>query len=278
MRKTQHIKNEEMDLDYDQELEGLTPNEEFISFFPKSSNSHKIKASYDINQITKDEKKSSLLKIKINPNIPNEFALINSNFQILYMSLSNDDLYHVCTFKENTGRINDVCFFKNNESPFNRAFISGSTDGTIKIWDSRSSQSVKTIENNKSKVFAIDTNSDLLSAGVGREVIVWDLKMMKQMHQCSFAHSDEVTAIRMKNNYLMSGGQDNIINIFDLNIGLDMDSVISTANINQPLASVDFLDDELNYIQAVTNVYTFNVVNMYSCLSAFELDGKSVRT
>ena len=275
MRKTQFIQGEEMELDNEHELDIKPQKEDYINFIPKSSNSHKIKASYDINQITKEEK-SALLKIKINPNIPNEFALINSKFQILYMSITNDDLYHVCSFKENTGRINDISFFKNNESPFNRAFISGSTDGTIKIWDSRSSHSVKTIETNKSKVFTLDTNSDVLVAGVAREIVVWDLKMMKQMHKCSFAHSDEVTAVKLKNNYLMTGGQDNIINIFDLNTGLEMDSVISTANLNQPLAALDFIDDEMNYIHAITNVYTFNIVNMFSCVSSFELDAKNV--
>jgi len=275
MRKTQFAQDVDMVLDHDVQNQKML-NEDYISFIPKSMNSHKIKSSYDINQITKEEKKSSLLKIKMNPNTPHEFAVINSNFQILYMSLSNEDIYHICTFKENKGRINDICFFKNNESPFNKAFISGSTDGTIKIWDSRSSQSVKTIETNRQKVFALDTNSEVLAAGVEREVVVWDLKMMKQMYKCSFAHSDEVTAVKFKDNFLMTGGQDNIINIFDLKLGLDMDAVVSTANINQPFASVDFLDDELNYVHAVTNVYTFNVVNMFSCVSAFELDAKNV--
>jgi len=110
---------------------------------------------------------------------------------------------------------------------------------------------------------------------MGREIGIWDLKMMKNIYRCKFAHSEDVTSLKLRGNTLISGGEDNIINVFDLTNGLDMDSVVSTANIGQSLQSVDFLDAECNYIQACTTVYTFHIVNMFTGVSIFNFDSKS---
>jgi len=162
------------------------------------------------------------------------------------------------------------------ESPFNQAFISGSSDGTIKIWDSRTKESVRTIQTlKKAKVFCLDTNADQLVAGMDREIGIWDLKMMKNIYRCKFAHCEDVISVKLRDNTLISGGEDNIINVFDLTNGLDMDSVVSTANIGQSLQSVDFLDKECNYIQACTTVYSFHIVNMFTGVDVFNFDAKS---
>jgi len=132
-------------------------NKDYIDFHSNSKNSYKINSSYDINQII-NAGKCSLLKVKINPNILNEFALINSNFQINYMAMKEDSVYQLSSFGEHTNRINDICFFKNSESPFNQAFISGSSDATIKLWDSRTKDSITTIQTlKKSKKYMLLT-------------------------------------------------------------------------------------------------------------------------
>lgn len=296
MRKTQFEDDEMMDFDTDimpsdnLEIktqnglstntnginENITGDSNFINFHSKANNSYKIVSSYDINQMTQNEK-HSILKIKINNNISNEMVLINSNFQLLYMSLKEDNLFHVCSFnKEHQDRINDVTFFENGVSPFDRAFISAGSDGTIKVWDSRTQSSVKSISTNGKKVFTVDTNQNILVAGMEREIGVWDLKMMKQIHKVKFAHSEDVTFVKLRNNILLTGGEDSIVNIFDLENGFTMDSVIVTANIGQPIASLGFLDDEFNFLQVITTVQTYHIFNMFTGIPVFEFDSKNV--
>jgi WD40 repeat protein len=262
------------------EIESVDMNDLQIEEKSPINNSYCLRGSYDINQMTNNQEKHALLKIKINPNIPNEFVLVNSNFQIHYMSISDEGVFHNNSFaKEHVDRVNDVCFFKDGQSPFDKAFISASSDGTIKIWDSRASSSVKTINVNQGKqVFTIDTNSQVLVAGLEREIGIWDLKMMKYTGKSKYLHSDDVTYVKVKNNNVLTGGEDGLINVLDISNGLNMDSIMSQVNIVQAIASLDFLDDEMNYIQAITTDHNYHVLNMFTGVSLFEFDAKNVNT
>jgi WD40 repeat protein len=262
------------------EIESVDMNDLQIEEKSPINNSYCLRGSYDINQMTNNQEKHALLKIKINPNIPNEFVLVNSNFQIHYMSISDEGVFHNNSFaKEHVDRVNDVCFFKDGQSPFDKAFISASSDGTIKIWDSRASSSVKTINVNQGKqVFTIDTNSEVLVAGLEREIGIWDLKMMKYTGKSKYLHSDDVTYVKVKNNNVLTGGEDGLINVLDISNGLNMDSIVSQVNIVQAVASLDFIDDEMNYIQAITTDHNYHVLNMFTGVSLFEFDAKNVNT
>ena len=70
--------------------------------------------------------------------------------------------------------------------------------------------------------------------------------------------------------------RDSLINVLDISNGLNMDSIISQVNIVQAIASLDFLDDEINYIQAVTTDHNYHILNMYTGVSLFEFDAKNV--
>jgi WD40 repeat protein len=193
------------------------------------------------------------------------------------MSIANDGLYNIMSFKEHTERINDICFFKNPESPFDRAFITASSDGTIKLWDSRTAGSIKTLKISRGNIYSLDTNLTTLAAGVGREIGLWDLKMMKNVCRCNFAHSDDVISLKMNDDYLLSGGEDNIINSFE-NIKnlITMDSVKSSFNLGQAVASIDFLDYSTNFVHASTTVYTYHIINLSTGVSVFDFDSKNV--
>jgi len=284
MRKNQ-FEQEDDNMDFEENsseyhnLNSIKLDDSYLNFYSKSSNIYKTKSSYNINQITKNEQPNSLLKVKVNPNTPNEMALINSNFSILSMVIKEDSLFHLNTIKhEHTDRINDVCFFKNSNSPFNNAFISGSSDGMIKIWDSRSQDSIKTINaSNGKKVFTLDTNTNCLIAGLEREIGVWEIRMMKQLHKVKFAHSEDVTYVKVNNNIIISGGEDNIVNVFDIQNGFDMTSVLATVNVGQPIASMNFIDDDINYLHVNSTVHSFHLLNMWTGVSDFEFDAKNVK-
>lgn len=238
----------------------LNEKQEFVNL--ETSNNYKIQSSYDLGELNKNEN-IALLKVKFNSNTKNEFAIVNSNFEVNYMAISEDGVDNICSFKEHTQRINDIAFFKQANSPLDKAFLTGSADGTIKLWDSRTSNSVKTIKT-KSPVNCLDTSSEHLAAGFGSSIGLFDLKMLKNTNRAKWAHSDNVTSLKLKGKSLVSGGEDDIINILDITNGLGMQSVESQMNINQSIASVNFLDEEMNFVRAITLVQTFQIVNMYT--------------
>ena len=248
-----------------------------------------ILSSVNINELTKDPD-NSLLKLKINPNKEGEFIIVNSNFTMNYLSFNPKNISLSCNgvYTEHKSRINDISFFHSNQSPLNESFVSGDNDGTILLWDSRAkSSSYKLSTHGKGAVLSLDTNQNFLAAGYGTEISAWDLKTMKQIGKSSFAHSDIVTCVKFFEKYLISGGEDNIINIFDIFNGNEMnkkinknilnsENVVSTMNMGQSIYSVSTMKQ--NYISAITTVNTFFVIDLKSCVQTYEFDAKNNAT
>ena len=246
-------------------------------------------SSVNINEITKDPD-NSLLKLKINPNKQGEFIIVNSNFTMNYLSFNPQNISLSCNgvYSEHKSRINDVSFFHSNQSPLSESFFSGDNDGTILLWDSRAkSSSYKLSTHGKGAVLSLDTNQNFLAAGYGTDISAWDLKTMKQIGKSSFAHSELVTCVKFFENYLISGGEDNIINIFDLCKGNEMnkkinknilsaENIASTMNMGQSIYSVSTMKQ--NYISAITTVNTFFVIDLKSCVQTYEFDAKNDAT
>ena len=243
-------------------------------------------SSVNINELTKDPD-NSLLKLKINPNKQGEFIIVNSNFTMNYLCFNPQNISLSCNgvYTEHKSRINDISFFHSNQSPLNESFVSGDNDGTILLWDSRAkSSSYKLSTHGKGAVLSLDTNQNFLAAGYGTEISAWDLKTMKQIGKSSFAHSDIVTCVKFYENYLISGGEDNIINIFDILNGNEMnkkinknilnsENVVSTMNMGQSIFSVSTMKQ--NFISAITTVNTFFVIDLKSCVQTYEFDSKN---
>jgi WD40 repeat protein len=207
-------------------------------------------------------------------------VVINSDFQINYLRVTNEGVFNVLTFdQEHTGRINDIAFFKDENSNFDSVLLSASADGTIKLWDARSSKkSVQTIKSLGKAITSIDTNKTTLAAGYGLKVGLWELKYLK--NRCIYqGHSDEVTSVKLTTNKLLTTGVDYLINIFDVNeSAFSIDEFgLYTVNLNQSLNCGGFLDAECNFIQAITTVYTYHIIDTNKGYSVFEFDTKSVR-
>ena len=258
-----------------------------LNLTSKPQNTFNILSSVNLNEITKDPD-NSLLKLKINPNKQGEFIIINSNFTMNYLSFNPQNISLSCNgiYNEHKSRINDISFFHSNQSPLSESFVSGDNDGNILLWDSRAkSSSYKLNTNGKGGVLSLDTNEYFLAAGYGTEIAAWDLKTMKRIGKNSSAHSELVTCVKFYENYLISGGEDNIINIFDIsnknelnkkinkNI-LDSDNAVSIMNMGQSIYSVSTMKQ--NYISAITTVNTFFVIDLKSCVSTYEFDSKNI--
>ena len=205
-----------------------------------------------------------------------------------YLSFNPQNISLSCNgiYNEHKSRINDISFFHSNQSPLSESFVSGDNDGNILLWDSRAkSSSYKLNTNGKGGILSLDTNEYFLAAGYGTEIASWDLKTMKRIGKNSSAHSELVTCVKFYENYLISGGEDNIINIFDIsnknelnkkinkNI-LDSDNAVSIMNMGQSIYSVSTMKQ--NYISAITTVNTFFVIDLKSCVSTYEFDSKNI--
>jgi len=100
--------------------------------------------------------------------------------------------------------------------------------------------------------------------------------MMKHLTNCKFAHSETCSSLKIKGNILLSGGEDNIINAFDVSQNtLTMDNVLATINSGQAVSQIDFFDNELEYAQVVTTVFTYMIMNMQTGAKSFEFDAKN---
>ena len=246
-------------------------------------------STVNINEITKDPD-NSLLKLKINPNKLGEFIIVNSNFTMNYLSFNPQNISLACNgvYSEHKSRINDISFFHSNQSPLSESFVSGDNNGIILLWDSRAkSSSYKLTTHGKGAILSLDTNQNFLAAGYGTEISAWDLKTMKQIGKSSFAHSELVTCVKFFENYLISGGEDNIINIFDIYNGNELnkkinknilasENVAETMNMGQSIYSVSTMKQ--NYISAITTVNTFFVIDLKSCVQTYEFDSKNIIT
>jgi WD40 repeat protein len=252
----------------------LKSNSEYINFHKTKDNQYKIDSFYNINQIT-NISGTALLLVKCRNTIEEGLAVVNSNFQINYLKFEKGGLFST-TFEGHYSRINDLAFFKDANDPLDQTFLTASADGTIKLWDIRAShKEVFTIKVNK-QVASIDTNNSVIVAGYANEIGVWDIKTLKLREKPYRGHSDTVTSVRIRENQLISTGLDNLVNVYDITKTLDMDSVVATVNLNQAINMGGFLDPECNFIQALTTVYTYNIIDMMKGYSIFELDARNV--
>jgi len=251
---------------------------------------------YKISSTFKNDSNSSLLLIRHNPHIKNDFVIVDSSFKIHYFSMKQNEIYKIITFAEHRQRVNDICFLKRSEDIFKTAFFSASSDGTIKLWNTNSNTSINTIRSKKyiiityivneiKEVFSLDIMDDILAIGCDFNVNLYNLKTMKSVSSCDFAHSNFVTNVKFKqinknkqdtDHYLLTGGEDGIINLFHVQNGLEEESVVNTINANQSLNNIGFVDDNIKFIDYCTCVQTFNIFSMDTYLNYFEFDAKSV--
>lgn len=238
---------------------------------PKIPNSFGLIFAVDINQILQQNANSvnAILSIKSNPHFRNELITVNSNYSMNYLRLTDTNITSIGNYECNS-RINAVSFFNNSIQDLSRSFVSGDNQGNICIWDQIQRNPVFTIDvHSKGEVFALDTKDFYIVAGCGKEIGLWDIRRMKQIGKASYAHSESVNCVKFIETFLISGSEDNILNIFDLNNNgetgteiknyLNKDSVYLTFNLGQSIESVSEL--EPGYLSVISTVNTFHVIS-----------------
>ncbi|MFK8185277.1 MAG: caspase family protein [Phormidesmis sp.] len=109
-------------------------------------------------------------------------------------------------------------------SPNNQYIASGSTDNTIKIWNAKTGQLVKTLPVADQWIYAVAFSPDgqrMVSAGKDKALRIWDVNTGQQVGQDFTGHTGEVRAVTFSpdGSKLVSGSDDKTIRIWDVNSG-----------------------------------------------------------
>ncbi|TPX63713.1 hypothetical protein SpCBS45565_g06385 [Spizellomyces sp. 'palustris'] len=97
--------------------------------------------------------------------------------------------------------------------------VSGSDDGTAKVWDPRQKHAVKSFEN-KFAITATAFSQDaglVFAGGIDNQIRAWDLRKDEVMYSLT-GHFDSVTGLRISpdGDYLLSNAMDNTVRIWDV--------------------------------------------------------------
>jgi WD40 repeat protein len=98
---------------------------------------------------------------------------------------------------------------------WNHKLISGSQDGTIKIWDLHKDQSLLTLEGYPDKIRCMIVWDDKLIFSSGYFTLVWDLNTGQELR--AFFHDEKMTCMTVWDNKLIFSSEDKVIKISDLN-------------------------------------------------------------
>ncbi|ORX51948.1 WD40 repeat-like protein [Hesseltinella vesiculosa] len=97
--------------------------------------------------------------------------------------------------------------------------VSGSDDGTIKLWDPREKTTSQTLEN-KYQVTSVaisEAGDTVYSGGIDNDIKVWDLRKQEVMYTLA-GHVDTVSGLALSPNgdHLLSNGMDNTVHMWDV--------------------------------------------------------------
>ncbi|KAH9609856.1 hypothetical protein KSS87_010783 [Heliosperma pusillum] len=148
-----------------------------------------------------------------------------------------------------TSTINEIAF---GDSSANSSSLlhSCSSDGTIRIWDSRTFQQVSVLHAGPSQEvfsFSFGGANNLLAGGCKAKVLLWDWRNKKQVACLEESHTEDVTQVRFipgSQNKLLSASVDGLMCIFDTTGDInDDDHLESVSLLTVSLLSVLFIWD-----------------------------------
>eukprot|EP00249_Psilotum_nudum_P013187 c24203_g1_i1 orf=642-1259(-) len=123
------------------------------------------------------------------------------------------------SYSGHTGTITDLQFL-DASTPY--TFCSSSTDGTIRVWDSRTGQQVNILETGASQElysFTVGgTSENLICAGARAQIRCWDWRTGEEIACMQECHTEDVTQVRFhpsRRDKLVSASVDGLICVFN---------------------------------------------------------------
>ncbi|XP_054803968.1 WD repeat-containing protein GTS1 isoform X2 [Prosopis cineraria] len=158
-------------------------------------------------------------------------------------------------------------YFKLSQRLLNSHVLgSCSSDGTIRIWDTRTSQQVSCIlAGSSQEVFSFSVGGpggNLIAAGCKSQIIFWDWRNHKQIACLEDSHVDDVTQVHFVPNQqgkLVSASVDGLICTFDIAGDInDDDHLESVINVGTSISKVGFIGESWK-LWCLTHIETLSI-------------------
>ena len=165
--------------------------------------------------------------------------------------------------EQHTKKISAVKYSNIADSNLQHVIMTASEDGTVKLWDRRNGDCVRTLSQTKGPFFSLDHNKHTICAGAFETIYFWDLRKMKLLETYTDSHSDDVTCVRYCSHnpdLLLTCATDNLCCQFDFKqkpSNKEEDTIEGTYSSNQPLIDCRFIGKDKFWV--TTSVNTIEV-------------------
>ncbi|KAH9081352.1 hypothetical protein LEN26_021343 [Aphanomyces euteiches] len=146
--------------------------------------------------------------------------------------------------------------------------VSGSNDGTIKMWDLRQSQPapVQTIRVG-SEVWScsVGCGDTLVVAGAEDRAVFFDLRNGRRLGAYGESHMDNITRVRFhpyRRSEVITASDDGIVCLFDCTIADEDEAIISIINAESSVAQFCIFGPEYHNIACLTGSETLDIWNL----------------
>ncbi|ORX87029.1 WD40 repeat-like protein [Anaeromyces robustus] len=124
----------------------------------------------------------------------------------------NNKKYSIYNMVSHTDSI--YCLQYNNER-----IISGSRDQTIKVWDLKTNECIKTLNGHTGSILSLQFDANYLVTGSSDStIILWDIKSFEIVRRIT-GHQDSVLSVKFNKDYIVSSSKDHTIRIWDIKTG-----------------------------------------------------------
>ncbi|XP_074304622.1 WD repeat-containing protein GTS1 [Silene latifolia] len=194
------------------------------------------------------------------------------DWSAMAVSLSNNavKLYSPATgqylgeCRGHTSTINEIAF--GDSSTDSSLLHSCSSDGTIRIWDSRTFQQVSVLHAGPSQEvfsFSFGGANNLLAGGCKAKVLLWDWRNKKQVACLEESHTEDVTQVRFipgSQNKLLSASVDGLMCTFDTTGDInDDDHLESVLNVGTSIGKIGFFGQSNEKLWCLSHIETLSI-------------------
>ncbi|KAJ5914999.1 hypothetical protein N7504_003882 [Penicillium tannophilum] len=173
------------------------------------------------------------------PSAAGTFATISSDDSLRVFDAANLDRVAVVSPKAHDGGVTSLRSYAAGES---QLLATGGREGRVKLWDVRAGKTVMEVETMRNApVLSIACNPETNTIVAGTELLssqavvaFWDIRSPQTPRlQYVESHNDDVTELQYhptRNNILLSGSTDGLVNIYDTTVTDEDDALVQVIN------------------------------------------------